>query len=197
VESAGSALASNAPPPSPREPEPEPEPPLPDAATAALAEFWIPFHEIKFGQPIDSGAFGTVYRGNYLGPVAVKSIRQRGSDAAAEGASAEGAAQQRLLQGRLAEEIRAQTRFHHQNIVQFLGLASGSPPPPSSPGEYWLVVTELCDTNLYKVLHSSRDLAWNSRFKMALDIARESIDRSAPSEPRNPLTPNRCHEQRG
>merc|ERR1711871_794936 len=44
---------------------------------AKLREFWIPFNEIKFGAPIDSGAFGTVYRGNYLGPVAVKSIRQQ------------------------------------------------------------------------------------------------------------------------
>ena len=41
-----------------------------------MEEFWIPFPEIILGRPIDSGAFGTVYRGSYLGPVAVKAIPQ-------------------------------------------------------------------------------------------------------------------------
>jgi hypothetical protein len=183
------------------EPEPEPEPePSAQAKAAAVAaaeaqaslkEFWIPVNEIKFGAPIDSGAFGTVYRGNYLGPVAVKSIRQQGGEqnsstsvAISNGATAadadaastaeserdESAAQQLLLSGRLVEEIRAQTRFHHQNVVQFLGLASGR--PPHCPGAmHWLVVTELCDQNLFQVLHSGREIAWGTRFKLGLDIA--------------------------
>ena len=49
-----------------------------------MEEFWIPFPEIILGRPIDSGAFGTVYRGSYLGPVAVKAIpqpRRRHADA--------------------------------------------------------------------------------------------------------------------
>lgn len=194
------------------EPEQEPEPQPVSAAVAAAAlaqakataaaeaekkaslrEFWIPFNEIKFGAPIDSGAFGTVYRGNYLGPVAVKSIRQQADTfshsngsapdkssaqddsgaSAAEIAELEDVQAQRLLlsgQTRLIEEIRAQTRFHHQNVVQFLGLASGR--PPHSPSAlHWLVVTELCDQNLYQVLRNGRDLPWNTRFKLGLDIA--------------------------
>ncbi len=156
-------------------------------AKASLREFWIPFNEIRFGAPIDSGAFGTVYRGNYLGPVAVKSIRRHadsngsvpascqdgnGSLAIANAELEDAEAQKLLLSGqtRLVEEIRAQTRFHHQNIVQFLGLASGRPPHCPS-GLHWLVVTELCDQNLYQVLHNGRDLPWGTRFKLGLDIA--------------------------
>ena len=203
------------------EPEPEPEPPVAAVSLASelilakakakaaaeaeaktsLREFWIPFHEIKFGQPIDSGAFGTVYRGNYLGPVAVKSIRQQeetqggysnGStprDGGAANAELEDTeAQQLLLSGqtRLVEEIRAQTRFHHQNVVQFLGLASGRPPHCPS-ALHWLVVTELCDQNLYQVLHNGRELPWHIRFKLGLDIA-QGMTYLHEKQVRRPLT---------
>ena len=62
-----------------------------------------------------------------------------------------------LLDARMVDEIRAQMRFHHQNVVQFLGLASGRP-PHRPDAEHWLVVTELCDMNLFKLLHSPKPL---------------------------------------
>ena len=169
------------------EPEPEPEPEVPQVVTRErsrsqlqMEEFFIRFEEVTLGRPIDSGAFGTVYRGSYLGPVAVKAIPQRRSSrqqqqrqaaAAAEGVAAEPEQQTAaLLSARMVEEIRAQTRFHHQNVVQFLGLACGK--PPHSPcEEHWMVITELCDMNLYRLLHSARPLNWKLRLKLALDIA--------------------------
>jgi hypothetical protein len=58
----------------------------------------------------------------------------------------------------------------HPRIVQFLGIAVGR--PPHAPHEdHWLLVTELCDANLYSVLHGSRPLSWPLRLKVASDIA--------------------------
>lgn len=147
-----------------------------------MEEFFIQFEEITLGRPIDSGAFGTVYRGSYLGPVAVKAIpqrrnsrRQQSTAATSVGSTGDEPAQQpaaaaTLLSGRMVEEIRAQTRFHHQNVVQFLGLASGK--PPHAPGqEHWMVITELCDMNLFGLLRSTRRIGWKMRLKIALDIS--------------------------
>lgn len=169
------------------EPEPEsesePEPESQPVATRGrsqsglqMEEFFIPFEEITLGRPIDSGAFGTVYRGSYLGPVAVKAIPQRrfssvqqvGSDVSPDPTQQLAAAA--LLSAQMVEEIRAQTRFHHQNVVQFLGLACGR--PPHAPGkEHWMVVTELCDMNLFGLLRSTRLMPWRLRLKIALDIS--------------------------
>ena len=168
------------------EPEPEPEP---QAATRPrslsglqMEEVFIRFEEITLGRPIDSGAFGTVYRGSYLGPVAVKAIPQRRSStlnvsspntataAGGVGTNRTRPAAATLLSARMVDEIRAQTRFHHQNVVQFLGLAMGD--PPHAPGrQHWMVVTELCDMNLFGLLRSTRRLPWKFRLKVALDIS--------------------------
>lgn len=169
------------------EPEPEPEPQTATRPRSLsglqLEEFFIRFEEITLGRPIDSGAFGTVYRGSYLGPVAVKAIPQRRSSRilisspnTTTAAGGVGANQTRhpaaatLLSARMIEEIRAQTRFHHQNVVQFLGLAIGD--PPHAPGrQHWMVVTELCDMNLFGLLRSTRRLPWKFRLKVAVDIS--------------------------
>jgi hypothetical protein len=79
----GGASALSTPPPtspptSPRSPastpEPEPEPRELRAAAAEddLEDFLIPTSELQLGRKLAAGAYGTVYRGSYLGPVAVK-----------------------------------------------------------------------------------------------------------------------------
>jgi serine/threonine protein kinase len=37
-----------------------------------MREWDIPFDELKIGEPIGTGRFGTVYRGNWHGDVAIK-----------------------------------------------------------------------------------------------------------------------------
>eukprot|EP01052_Picozoa_sp_SAG31_P034161 SAG31_NODE_3952_length_3722_cov_5.626553_3_plen_314_part_01 len=71
----------------------------------------------------------------------------------------------------LLPEIRAQTEFRHQNIVQFLGMTKGA--PPSSPSNIqWMLVTELCDTDLNKLMINPHNkLPWHIKVKLAEGIA--------------------------
>ena len=44
--------------------------------------------------------------------------------------------------------------------------------PPHAPHvEHWLLVTELCDDNLFSLLHNGKQISWPARVKFASDIA--------------------------
>lgn len=45
-----------------------------------MQEWDIPYDELKIGEPIGTGRFGTVYRGNWHGDVAIKVLNMDCSD---------------------------------------------------------------------------------------------------------------------
>ena len=45
-----------------------------------MREWDIPFDELKMGEPIGTGHFGTVYRGNWHGDVAIKVLNMNYMD---------------------------------------------------------------------------------------------------------------------
>lgn len=45
-----------------------------------MREWDIPFDELKMGEPIGTGHFGTVYRGNWHGDVAIKVLNMNCMD---------------------------------------------------------------------------------------------------------------------
>ena len=77
--------------------------------------------------PIIAGAYGHVYRGSYLGPVAIKAIQKAPLPLCTmEEGAGQGAHPVELLSARRVEEIRAQLSFRY-----------GGSPPPRTPHSGW------------------------------------------------------------
>jgi B-Raf proto-oncogene serine/threonine-protein kinase len=113
-------------------------------------EDWeIPHDEITIGQRIGSGSFGTVYKGYWHGPVAVKKLNV-------------GAPTPAQMQA-FKNEVGVLRKTRHVNILLFMGLTS----KPELA-----IITQWCEgSSLYKHIHVTE-----TRFDMVqlIDTARQT-----------------------
>jgi len=112
-------------------------------------EWEIPDLEIEVGPRIGSGSFGTVYRGHWHGPVAIKRLNVKEPTPAQMQA--------------FKNEVAVLRKTRHVNILLFMGCTST---PQLS------IITQWCEgSSLYKHLHVNE-----GRFEMytLIDIARQT-----------------------
>lgn len=112
-------------------------------------EWEIPENDITVGCQIGSGSFGTVFKGQWYGPVAIKKLNVREPTPA-------------QLQA-FKNEVAVLRRTRHVNILLFVGCISKP---------HLAIVTQWCEgSSLYKHLHVNE-----SKFDMNLliDIARQT-----------------------
>lgn len=103
------------------------------------SEWDIPFDELKLGEKIGTGHFGTVYRGNWHGDVAIKvldmSLLMNSNEKTLE---------------HFKQEVSIFRKTRHENLVLFMGACMKLPK--------LAIVTSLCKGNsLYTHLHLRRD----------------------------------------
>jgi hypothetical protein len=104
-----------------------------------------PIEANKLGQ----GAFGVVFRGRWQSiPVAIKSLHLQAADDA--------------LRRELAAEANVMSNLRHPNILILYGAATDVAP--------FLMVLELMDTSLDKLLSSPAPLPWSLRYRIGADI---------------------------
>ncbi|CAG7725228.1 unnamed protein product [Allacma fusca] len=100
-------------------------------------EWDIPFDELKMGEKIGTGHFGTVYRGNWHGDVAIKVLDMTYLD------------NEKTLE-QFKQEVSIFRKTRHENVVLFMG-ACMKPPRLA-------IVTSMCKGNsLYTHLHLRKD----------------------------------------
>ncbi|XP_053651012.1 raf homolog serine/threonine-protein kinase Raf isoform X1 [Cherax quadricarinatus] len=113
-------------------------------------EDWeIPVNEILIGHRIGSGSFGTVYRGHWHGPVAVKTLNVRDPTPAQYSA--------------FKNEVSVLKKTRHVNILLFMGCVKT---------QQLAIVTQWCEgSSLYKHLHVQE-----TKFELMriIDIARQT-----------------------
>ncbi|XP_042884721.1 raf homolog serine/threonine-protein kinase Raf-like isoform X2 [Penaeus japonicus] len=113
-------------------------------------EDWeIPVDEILIGHRIGSGSFGTVYRGHWHGPVAVKTLNVRDPTPAQYSA--------------FKNEVSVLKKTRHVNILLFMGCVKT---------QQLAIVTQWCEgSSLYKHLHVQEN-----KFELMriIDIARQT-----------------------
>ncbi|XP_050720887.1 raf homolog serine/threonine-protein kinase Raf-like isoform X3 [Eriocheir sinensis] len=113
-------------------------------------EDWeIPVDEILIGARIGSGSFGTVYRGHWHGPVAVKTLNVRDPTPAQYSA--------------FKNEVSVLKKTRHVNILLFMGCVKT---------QQLAIVTQWCEgSSLYKHLHVQE-----TKFELMriIDIARQT-----------------------
>ncbi|QCD85433.1 Protein kinase [Vigna unguiculata] len=124
-----------------------------DSALDEVAEYDIPWDEIKMGERIGLGSYGEVYRGEWHGTeVAVKKFLYQD------------------ISGELLEEFKSEVqimkRLRHPNVVLFMGAVT-RPPNLSIVSEF------LPRGSLYRLIHRpNNQLDERRRLRMALDAAR-------------------------
>ncbi|ESW32517.1 hypothetical protein PHAVU_002G328800 [Phaseolus vulgaris] len=124
-----------------------------DSALDEVAEYDIPWEEIKMGERIGLGSYGEVYRGEWHGTeVAVKKFLYQD------------------ISGELLEEFKSEVqimkRLRHPNVVLFMGAVT-RPPNLSIVSEF------LPRGSLYRLIHRpNNQLDERRRLRMALDAAR-------------------------
>lgn len=103
----------------------------------SMREWDIPFDELKIGEPIGTGRFGTVYRGNWHGDVAIKVLNMDYLD------------DEKTLEAfKLEVAIFRKTR--HENLVLFMGACMKLP--------RLAIVTSMCKgMTLYTHIHLCKD----------------------------------------
>lgn len=112
-------------------------------------EWEIPLEEIYVGPRIGSGSFGTVYRGQWHGPVAIKRLNVKEPTPAQLEA--------------FKNEVAVLKRTRHANVLLFMGCTSAP---------YLAIITQWCEgSSLYKHLHVGE-----AKFEMSqiIDIARQT-----------------------
>ncbi|XP_071535646.1 raf homolog serine/threonine-protein kinase Raf isoform X1 [Panulirus ornatus] len=114
-----------------------------------VEEWEIPVDEILIGPRIGSGSFGTVYRGHWHGPVAVKTLNVRDPTPAQYSA--------------FKNEVSVLKKTRHVNILLFMGCVKT---------HQLAIVTQWCEgSSLYKHLHVQE-----TKFELMriIDIARQT-----------------------
>ena len=102
--------------------------------SAGIEDWEIPEEDIIWGERIGSGSFGTVYKGYWHGPVALKRLHVGGGD---EGPTAN------QLQA-FKNEVAVLRKTRHVNILLFMGCVH----------QQLTIVTQWCEgSSLYKHLH--------------------------------------------
>ncbi|XP_049776476.1 kinase suppressor of Ras 2 [Schistocerca cancellata] len=103
----------------------------------SMREWDIPFDELKMGEPIGTGRFGTVYRGNWHGDVAIKVLNTHHLD------------DEKTLEA-FKLEVATFRKTRHENLVLFMG-ACMKPPRLA-------IVTSMCKgMTLYTHIHLRKD----------------------------------------
>ncbi|XP_039292308.1 LOW QUALITY PROTEIN: kinase suppressor of Ras 2 [Nilaparvata lugens] len=111
--------------------------PWPRQNSLSLREWDIPFDELKIGESIGTGHFGTVYRGNWHGDVAVKLLNMNYLD------------DEKTLEA-FKLEVATFRKTRHENLVLFMG-ACMKPPRLA-------IVTSMCKgMTLYTHIHLCKD----------------------------------------
>ncbi|XP_054159726.1 raf homolog serine/threonine-protein kinase Raf-like [Oppia nitens] len=114
----------------------------------SLEDWEIPFGEIYTGPRIGSGSYGTVYKGYWHGPVALKKLKVNPTSA-----------QLRVFKN----EVAVLRKTRHANILLFMGCVTH---------KELIIVTQWCEgSSLYKHLH-----VLETRFELLqlIDIARQT-----------------------
>jgi B-Raf proto-oncogene serine/threonine-protein kinase len=115
----------------------------------SIEDWEIPLKEILTGPRIGSGSFGTVYRGHWHGPVAIKKLNVSNHNAA-------------QLQA-FKNEVAVLRRTRHVNILLFMGCVSEP---------QLTIVTQWCEgSSLYKHLHI---LETKFELNHLMDISRQT-----------------------
>lgn len=111
--------------------------PWPRQNSLSMREWDIPFDELKMGEPIGTGHFGTVYRGNWHGDVAIKVLNMNYMD------------DEKTLEA-FKLEVATFRKTRHENLVLFMG-ACMKPPRLA-------IVTSMCKgMTLYTHIHLCKD----------------------------------------
>ncbi|XP_021926859.1 kinase suppressor of Ras 2 isoform X2 [Zootermopsis nevadensis] len=103
----------------------------------SMREWDIPYDELKIGEPIGTGRFGTVYRGNWHGDVAIKVLNMDYLD------------DEKTLEA-FKSEVATFRKTRHENLVLFMGACMKLP--------RLAIVTSMCKgMTLYTHIHLRKD----------------------------------------
>lgn len=103
----------------------------------SMREWDIPYDELKIGEPIGTGRFGTVYRGNWHGDVAIKVLNMDYLD------------DEKTLEA-FKLEVATFRKTRHENLVLFMGACMKLP--------RLAIVTSMCKgMTLYTHIHLRKD----------------------------------------
>ncbi|PNF39105.1 hypothetical protein B7P43_G04148 [Cryptotermes secundus] len=103
----------------------------------SMREWDIPFDELKIGEPIGTGRFGTVYRGNWHGDVAIRVLNMDYLD------------DEKTLEA-FKLEVATFRKTRHENLVLFMGACMKLP--------RLAIVTSMCKgMTLYTHIHTCKD----------------------------------------
>uniref|UniRef100_A0A0N4ZIT9 Raf homolog serine/threonine-protein kinase n=1 Tax=Parastrongyloides trichosuri TaxID=131310 RepID=A0A0N4ZIT9_PARTI len=123
-----------------------------DTRKIAPKDCWeISKERVEFGAKIGSGSFGTVYRGHYCGPVAIKKINTRGEPSEAQLVA-------------FKNEVAVLKYIRHGNVLLFMGWCR----TPEL-----CIVTQWCEgSSLYKHLHVTEP-KWELDIPKIIDISKQ------------------------
>ncbi|XP_073984311.1 kinase suppressor of ras isoform X1 [Rhodnius prolixus] len=125
--------------------------PWPRQNSLSMKEWEIPFDELRRGDPLGTGHFGTVYRGNWHGDVAIKVLNMSYLD------------DEKTLEG-FKHDVATFRKTRHENLVLFMGACMQ---PPLA------IVTSMCKGySLYTHIHVYKDkFAMNKTVSLAQQIS--------------------------
>lgn len=119
-----------------------------------MEDWEIPVGEILIGPKVGSGSFGTVYRGHWYGPVAIKRLNV--NDPTLEQMQA------------FKNEVAVLRKTRHNNVLLFMGCVSKCEPGQSPQ---LAIVTQWCEgSSLYKKIHCEE---YRFEMKPLIDILRQ------------------------
>jgi len=123
-------------------------------------ESWLIRREhLVFREEIGKGAFGVVYKADYLGiDVAVKAIGPPGGFA------------DKMEEIFAAREVAVLKSCRHPNIVAFLGIVAPDPAQPQQPVQIVLEYLSKGDLGRF-LLDSVEPVSWARKVKICLDVA--------------------------
>jgi len=128
---------------------------LPDLSES----FFIKREHLQFREEIGKGAFGVVYKADYLGiDVAVKAIGPPGGF------------QDKMEEIFAAREVAVLKACRHPNIVAFLGIVAPDPAQPQQPVQIVLEYLSKGDLGRF-LLDSQEPISWARKVKLCLDVA--------------------------
>nr|XP_018266358.1 TKL/LISK/LISK-DD1 protein kinase [Kwoniella dejecticola CBS 10117]OBR88516.1 TKL/LISK/LISK-DD1 protein kinase [Kwoniella dejecticola CBS 10117] len=114
----------------------------------------IPYEDIRWGQRLGAGSFGSVYKGCYLGiDIAIKEVLP---------------SEEYDVHKYFEREWRIMRECRHPNIVLFLGLSKA----PGDDGRVFIISEFVPRGNLRQYILSSHPFPWRLRLSFATDVAR-------------------------
>ncbi|XP_014270694.1 kinase suppressor of Ras 2 isoform X2 [Halyomorpha halys] len=118
----------------------------------SMREWDIPFDELQMAEAIGTGHFGTVYRGNWHGDVAIKVLNMNCLD------------DEKTLEG-FKLDVATFRKTRHENLVLFMGACMKPP--------HLAIVTSMCKgLTLYHHIHVYKDkFAMNKTISLAQQIS--------------------------